>query len=61
MCVNTSVFRALFLRVLSLRGCGLSAADACHLLKTLVKCPIEKLELDNNEIQGTFQDFGQKV
>ena len=58
--LDPSLLRTSSLRVVSLRDCSLSRVDALILIEILVKCPLERLELDNNEIPGTFEVLSRK-
>ena len=60
MHLDPSLLRTSSLRVVSLRDCSLSRVDALILIEILVKCPLERLELDNNEIPETFEVLSRK-
>ena len=57
MHLNTASVQSTCLRVVSLCGCKIYPREGLTLMMHLAKCPIEKLELNNNHLDGTFKQL----
>ena len=55
MYLNTGNVQSARLREVSLCGCNIRPSEGLALMQHLAKCPIEKLELNNNYFDGTFK------